>query len=150
MLFRSGTGKQIQRSITGKTQKEVIQKLKAATAAIDAGTYTAPNRMTVSQWMDMWQGSYIEDVKASTKHLYMRTVSLYILPALGAVKLDALTPVMVQNFYNGLLNPEKGSGNPLSPKSIKNIHGVFHKALEQAVRLGICPPIPPTSASSPA
>lgn len=131
-----GTGKQIQRSITGKTQKEVVQKLKAATAAIDAGTYTAPNRMTVGQWMDMWQGSYIEDVKASTKHLYMRTVSLYILPALGAVKLDALTPVMVQNFYNGLLNPEKGSGNPLSPKSIKNIHGVFHKALEQAVKVG--------------
>ena len=31
-----GTGKQVQRSITGKTQKEVAQKLKAATAAIDS------------------------------------------------------------------------------------------------------------------
>ena len=29
-----GTGKQIQRSITGKTQKEVSQKLKAATTSI--------------------------------------------------------------------------------------------------------------------
>ena len=37
--FDPGTGKQVQRSITGKTQKEVAQKLKAATAAIDAGTY---------------------------------------------------------------------------------------------------------------
>ena len=34
-----GTGKQIQRSITGKTQKEVAQKLKAVTASIDSGTY---------------------------------------------------------------------------------------------------------------
>ena len=33
--YDPGTGKQIQRSITGKTQKEVAQKLKAATAAID-------------------------------------------------------------------------------------------------------------------
>lgn len=42
-----GTGKQIQRSITGKTQKEVAQKLKAATAAIDAGTYHEPSKITV-------------------------------------------------------------------------------------------------------
>ena len=130
------TGKQKQRSITGKTKNEVAEKLRKVTAEMDAGIYTAPNKMTVGQWMDTWQGSYIEDVKASTKHLYMRTVSLYILPALGAVKLDALTPVMVQNFYNGLLNPEKGSGNSLSPKSIKNVHGVFHRALEQAVKVG--------------
>lgn len=40
--YDPSTGKQIQRSITGKTQKEVAQKLKAATAAIDEGTYTAP------------------------------------------------------------------------------------------------------------
>lgn len=37
-----GTGKQVQRSITGKTQKEVAQKLKAATTAIDTGTYITP------------------------------------------------------------------------------------------------------------
>ena len=49
-----GTGKQIQRSITGKTQKEVALKLKAATAAIDAGTSTAPSKMTVGEWLDIW------------------------------------------------------------------------------------------------
>ena len=52
--YDPGTGKQIQRSITGKTQKEVSQKLKAATAAIDAGTYTAPSKMTVGEWLDIW------------------------------------------------------------------------------------------------
>ena len=36
--YDSGTGKQIQRSITGKTQKEVAQKLRELTSAIDAGT----------------------------------------------------------------------------------------------------------------
>ena len=46
--YDPGTGKQIQKSFTGKTQKEVAQKLKAATAAIDEGTYTAPSKMTVS------------------------------------------------------------------------------------------------------
>ena len=40
--FDPGTGKQIQKSISGKTQKEVAQKLKAVTAAIDEGAYIAP------------------------------------------------------------------------------------------------------------
>ena len=49
-----GTGKQIQRSITGKTQKEVAQRLKAATMAVDKGTYTTPEKMTVGAWLDVW------------------------------------------------------------------------------------------------
>ena len=49
--YDPGTGRQIQRSVTGKTQKEASQKLKKATAAIDAGTYTAPSRMTVGAFM---------------------------------------------------------------------------------------------------
>ena len=47
--FDPGTGKQVQKSVSGKTQKEVAQKLKAATAALDDGTYIAPNKMTVAQ-----------------------------------------------------------------------------------------------------
>ena len=48
-----GTGKQIQRSVYGSTQKEVRQKLSQAIAAVDEGTYTAPNKMTVGQWLDI-------------------------------------------------------------------------------------------------
>lgn len=44
-----GTGRQIQRSFTGKTQKEVREKMQAATVAINEGTYTEPSKMTVSQ-----------------------------------------------------------------------------------------------------
>lgn len=40
--YDPGTSKQKQRSITGKTEEEVTKKLRAATAAIDAGTYVAP------------------------------------------------------------------------------------------------------------
>ena len=50
-----GTGKQIQRSITGKTQKEVAQRLKTATLAVDQGTYITPTKMTVGAWLDTWE-----------------------------------------------------------------------------------------------
>ena len=51
--YDPGTGKQIQRSITGKTQKEVAQKLREITAEIDQGTYQEPCKMTLSEWLDI-------------------------------------------------------------------------------------------------
>ena len=66
--YDPGTGKQIQRSISGKTQREVAQKLKAATAAIDAGTYTAPSKMTVGDWLDIWTADYLGGVKPLQWH----------------------------------------------------------------------------------
>lgn len=125
--FDPGTGKQIQRSITGKTQKEVAQKLKAATAAIDAGTYKAPCKMTVGEWLDIWVAEYLKNVKPLTQHNYAKQVRKHLKPALGAVKLEALDPHMIQKFYNSLT--ESG----LAPKTVKNIHGIFHSALQQAI-----------------
>ena len=130
-----GTGKQIQRSITGKTQKEVAQKLKAATAAIDEGTYTAPSKMTVGQWLDIWTAEYLGAVKPRTVDLYKSVVKSRIKPGLGAVKLEALTPHTVQSFYNAISKPQGGTEG-LAPKTIRNIHGILHKALQQAVSNG--------------
>ena len=111
-----GTGKQIQRSITGKTQKEVAQKLKAATAAIDAGTYTAPSRMTVGQWLDIWTAEYLGAVKPRTVDLYKGVVKSRIKPGLGAIKLETLTPHTVQSFYNAISKPQNGAAG-LAPKT---------------------------------
>lgn len=133
--YDPGTGKQIQKSFTGKTQKEVAQKLKAATAAIDEGTYTAPSKMTVAQWLDIWTAEYLGAVKPSTVTSYKAAVRNHLKPGLGAIKLEALNAHTVQSFYNGLCAPEKGTGS-LSPKTLKNIHGILHKALQQAVANG--------------
>ncbi len=46
-----------------------------------------------------------------------------------------MTTPAIQAFYNGLIRP-KGDTKPLSAKSVKNIHGAFHKALQQAVLIG--------------
>ena len=134
--FDPGTGKQKQHSITGKTQKEVLQKLKAATAAIDNGSYIEPSVMTVAQWLQNWSDNYLEGIKPSTAYLYRRSIELYLTPNLGAVKLCALKTQQIQSFYNDLLRPGKKNAEPLSPKTIKNIHGILHKALQQAVANG--------------
>lgn len=129
------TGKQIQKSVSGKTQKEVAQKLKAATAAIDAGTYTEPSKMSVGEWMDIWAEEYLGNVKVLTVAAYKTTIKLHIKPNIGAVKLEKLNAHTIQKLYNDL-GAGKNGKEPLSPKTIKNVHGVLHRALQQAVSNG--------------
>jgi len=130
--FDPGTGKQIQKSVTGKTQKEVAQKIKELTAALDAGTYIAPNKLTVGQWLGTWQSEYLANVKPSTVSSYEATIRNHLQPGLGAIRLDSLTTHDIQEFYNSLHSPSENR-NALSSKTIKNIHGILHHALEQAM-----------------
>lgn len=132
--FDTGTGKQIQKSVYGKTQKEVRQKLAQVTAEIDKGAYTEPSKMTVASWLRIWLSEYTGNVKPFTLRAYQDRINLHVIPALGAVKLSSLSAPMVQKFINGLGKEHDGK-KALAPKTIKNIHGVLHKALLQAVLL---------------
>ena len=134
--FDPGTGKQIQRSITGKTQKEVAQKLKQVTLDIDNGVYHAPCKLTLAQWLEIWSKTYLGGVNPRTAHIYKSDIRLHILPALGAVRLEALNAPMIQAFYNAMGEPSEQNPEGLSAKTVKNVHGVLHKALQQAVLIG--------------
>lgn len=133
--YDPGTGKQIQRSVSGKTQKEVAQKLKAATAAIDTGTYIAPSKMTVGEWLAVWSADYLGGVKPFTEVSYKGHIRNHIKPALGAIRLEALNTHTIQRFYNDLGQPHDDAPG-LSAKTVKNIHGILHMALQQAVAVG--------------
>ena len=82
-----GTGKQLQRSFTGKTQKEVREKMQEAAVAVNEGTYTAPQRLTVGQWADIWQRDYTGALKPATAAIYRNNLNNHIKPTLGAVRL---------------------------------------------------------------
>ena len=56
------TGKQIRRSFSGKTQKEVREKMQAAAVTVNDSTYQEPSKLTVSDWLDVWLSEYTGDV----------------------------------------------------------------------------------------
>lgn len=131
-----GTGKQIQRSFSGKTQKEVREKMQAAAVEVNTGTYIAPQKMTVGQWLDIWAAEYLGDRKPGTLAAYLSNIKIYLKPAFGAVKLSDLHPHAVQSFVNGLTH--------LSPSSVRLAHKVLHVAMEKAVQLDYIPRNPAT------
>ena len=147
-----GTGKPIRKSVYAKTQKEVRQRLAQAVAAVDNKSYREPCKMTLGEWLDIWVDTYLTDVKPRTVKIYQDDIRLHIKPYLAAIKLDELDTHTVQQFFNTLLKSgkrvpkrdkdgkilKKGGKTvyenaPLSAKTVKNVHGVLHGALRQAV-----------------
>ena len=50
--------------------------------------------------------------------------------------MEALNAPMIQAFYNAMGEPSEQDPECLSAKTVKNVHGVLHKALQQAVLIG--------------
>lgn len=130
-----GTGKDIRKSVYGKTQKEVRKKMTEAVAALDKDDYREPCKMTLGQWLDIWAKEYWADLKDRTRESYECQIRNHIKPCLGNIKLDALNVHTIQKFYNGLSEEQDGH-KELSPKTVRVIHGALHAALRQAVEVG--------------
>lgn len=139
-----GTGKPIRKSVYGKTQREVRQKLTQVIAAVDTNTYFEPSKLTLSQWLDTWLTEYTMDLKPRTLETYQMHVRRNIKPYLGAVLLSQLKAPVIQTVYNSLSrgeahDPENRQRKrpALSAKTLQNVHGTLHKALQQAVELDL-------------
>lgn len=118
-------------SFYGEKQTDALKAMRAAQKAADDGVYFEPSRLSLSQWLDIWLSEYVEpSAKPLTYSTYKSRVETHIKPALGRIKLTALNSTQIQAFYNDLLRKQS-----LQAKTIKNVHGILHKALEQALKL---------------
>ena len=125
--YHPETGKQIMRSVYAKTKREVREKLNKILTDIQEGAYIEPTSITVGQWLDTWLKEYKINLRPETKASYEMHIRIHLKPDLGKIRLNKLTTHQIQHLYNKLIN-ERG----LSPKTVKNIHGALHAALEQA------------------
>lgn len=69
-----------------------------------------------------------------TMSVYRMQVSAYVLPRIGAVRLQQLTSEHLSTLYVELERAGGRGGNSLSAKTVRNVHVMMHKALEGAVR----------------
>lgn len=123
------------KSVSDQSQAGCLQKMKDIQREVDSGTYVKPSKLTVSQWLDMWLEDYCTSVKTRTLDKYKSVVEKQIKPAIGKIKLSELNTMQVQRMCNNLKNQR--TGETLSPKSKKDVHGVLHKALQIAERLNL-------------
>jgi len=121
-----------------RTQREA----KAAAAALRTdsvrGTYVAPERLTVAEYLiGEWLPSRANaDISPNTRDTDRTVVEAWILPHIGDVPLQKLTGKSLDGLY-ATLRARGGRGErPLQGKSVRNVHTTLSKALGDAVRRG--------------
>ncbi len=63
-----------------------------------------------------------------------RQLLAYPIEALGHVPMRELSTLMLERFYNALLETPARSGRPLAPKSIRHIHDCLRSSFKTAIR----------------
>ena len=63
---------------------EVVERMKRAQQAIDAGLDVPNERLTVGQWLTRWLDTLPGTVSEGTEDTYRRAARLYVRPAVGA------------------------------------------------------------------
>lgn len=97
------SGKRIIKNVLGKTQAEVKEKLKKAIADSQWLDMNRSGTHTVKNWVTMWYEVYAEPrLRENTKDYYLNYINNHIIPQLGDIKLDKLTTIQIQKFYNDL------------------------------------------------
>jgi integrase len=125
------TGKRRQRKKTFMTKREAQAGLAGWLAEIDKGTVVERSAQTLGDLMTFWLRTHRPNVRAKTYAGYEDTVRLHILPTLGAVRVQKLTPSMLQGFYNDKLAAGCGA------RTLRLCHIHISQALNLAVKQGL-------------
>jgi hypothetical protein len=129
------TGRRRQARRSGfATKKGAAIALRELATSADAGTAVSRNRVTVSSFLTQWLDTMRPRIRETTWVSYEMAVQR-ITRQIGAVSLQALSPIQVEALYASLLAGGGSGGRPLAPKTVRNCHIVLRRALADAERL---------------
>lgn len=114
-----------------RTKKLAEDELNKLRDNINRGVHVDPNAVTVGEPLsDIWLPALTSAVRPSTRDTYERLVRTHIVPAFGGVKLQKLERVQVRRWVDELRSK-------MSAKSVRNVHAILNKALNDAVDLNL-------------
>jgi integrase len=112
------------------TQEEAVRALQLANQAKMQGNLTSTHNETVEAFFMDWLRFRLQPrVRERTYQGYHDLIVKHILPTLGRLKLQKLTPMQIQQLYD-LKRQQQ-----YSPQTILNIHKLLRRVLEDAVYL---------------
>jgi len=115
----------------GKTQKECRDWVNLTLDKIDHGLTFDGAQVSLQQYMESWLSGKTLARRPSTVRNYRRYMNLYILPALGKMRLQAIIPVHIRQLYLRMQMEGRGA------RTIQLVHVTLHCAFAQAVKEGL-------------
>ncbi|MGI8575306.1 MAG: tyrosine-type recombinase/integrase [Egibacteraceae bacterium] len=135
-----GTGKRKQQLRSGfATKAEAERALGEVSSALRHGAYVGRSNLTVGQYLlDEWlPATAPPTVKYETWADRRRTLENHVVPRVGGARLQALNASHLNRLYGELLRHGRLDGpGGLSPTTVRRVHAMLRKALNDAVRWG--------------
>jgi len=103
----------------------------------------------VGDLIDDWLALAKRDLSPTTARGYDWIVKTYIRPSLGKVPLARLRASQLDRFYGQLRERGGQDGKPLSGATVRQVHAILRRALQQGVRWGWIKENPAALASPP-
>src|SRR5690625_1459167 len=134
-------GKRRRKSIVRREKADVVAELRRVRAQLDSGGTVAVNIPTVERYLAEWLDTVAADrLKPVTLHSYRSEVDLHIVPFIGRIRLDKLTPRHIVDMHRKLreMPPATGRAKPgetLAESSVLKAHAVLSRALTDAVKI---------------
>lgn len=119
-----------------KTKKEATTAQAALITSMDKGTYVAQTKENVATFLARWLETRRSDLKPTTNASYEQLIRTHVVPKLGGLRLQDLTPQALNAFYAGMLSSGRmtGAGGALSTRTVRYVHTIIRAALKDAVR----------------
>src|SRR5258706_1512040 len=119
------------KSYFGRTRAEVAKRLSGALHDVEQGLPLTGTKQTMRHYLTGWIETVRPTLAKSSAFKYASYVRLHVIPMIGSVTLSKLTAQHLQRLYAAKLN------EGMSPTTVNLIHKVIHRALEDAMRLGL-------------
>lgn len=123
-------GKQVRRSVYGRSQREVLEKMRPLLAQAHGEEAPQSGNRTVAAFLEEWMAGLDLRLRPSTAKRYRDILRLHAIPVIGRVKLARLTPQQVE----ALLAERRAAG--LAPRTVWHLRAVLRSALTDALRAG--------------
>ena len=126
--YQDDFGKRVQVTKTAPSSAKAEKLKTALLSEIDKGIFIKSTKETVADFMQAWIDGYKGNISVKSYDRYSGIVKGHIIPSIGKIPLSKLAPQHIQKIYADKLD----SG--LSPRSVRYIHVVLHRALQTAVK----------------
>jgi integrase len=132
-LGKDGSGKRRRRTVSSADYPAAVVKMRALLRARDDGALPT-ERSTTTAWLTRWLEEIVHPrVKPRTFDDYASVVTHYLIPHLGAHRLNELAPSHVRTMHRALTT----GPDAVSAATAQKAHRVLAKALNDAIREGI-------------
>jgi integrase len=135
---RDESGKRKQVTKTGFARKgDADNALAKILHERNEGALVRPDPRTFAEFSEAWLAEYAETSCAPKTAERYREMLAHVSRAIGSEPLQKITTLQLQRVYNMLLKQGRKDGTPLAVKTVRNIHGTVHVALETAIDWGL-------------